>query len=290
MVRLATLLALSAAVCSTSCAQKASPPPLPRQPAQILLLGTFHFDDAGLDEHKATDRIDVLSPERQREIEDVIRCLTKFRPTKVAVEAPLSAADRLNARFRAVVVGDSALRRNEIDQIGFRVARAMGHSQVYPVDAKARHYEPEVDLGKYAAGTGQLERLIASETPWEEYYTALYRFGDVRTVRQTIRQNLLEGNREEHVLRSHGAYLTREFKVGVGDEYPGVDLKTAWYNRNLRIFANLQRITSGPEERILLIIGGGHVPILWHAVEASPEYTRVDVGTVLGSACDAAGK
>ena len=67
------------------------------------------------------------------------------------------------------------------------------------------------------------------------------------------------------------------FKVGVGDEYIGADWATAWFNRNLRIFANLQRITERPDERILLVIGAGHVPILRHCVQASPEYELVEV-------------
>jgi hypothetical protein len=279
----ALLLALGA----PAPAQDAPPKP-PRPPAHVLLLGTFHFDDAGLDSYKPEHRLDVLSAARQKEIDDVVRCLAKFRPTKVAVEAPLGAAGRLGERYQSFLAGTGTLRPNEIDQLGFRVAKAMGHAQVYPVDAKARRYEPEVDLEKYAAAKGQLERLRASETPWDEYYTALYRFGDTRKVKQTIRQSLIEANREDEVLRSHGAYLVREFKVGEGEEYPGADSKTAWYNRNLRIFANLQRITGGPDERILVIIGAGHLPVLWHALEASPEYERVDVADVLGPGCDAA--
>jgi hypothetical protein len=267
-------------------AQEAMPAP-PRAPVPILMLGTFHFDDAGLDAYRPEHRLDVLSPERQREIERVADCLAKFRPTKVAVEAPLDAAERINARYRAFVAGEPMSRRNEIDQLGFRVARAMGHSQVYPVDAKGRWYEPSVDLERYAADKGQLERLLASETPWEQYYKALYAQGDALKMRQTLRQHLLDGNRREDVLLSHGSYLVGTFKVGMGDEYPGVDAKTAWYNRNLRIFANLQRITSGPDERIFLLIGSGHLPILWHAAETSPEYVRVPVDDVLGSACDA---
>jgi len=55
-----------------------APPKVPPPPATILLLGTFHFDDAGLDAYKPEHRMDVLSPERQREIEEVVRCLTRF--------------------------------------------------------------------------------------------------------------------------------------------------------------------------------------------------------------------
>jgi len=88
---------------------------------------------------------------------------------------------------------------------------------------------------------------------------------------------LLHLNTEERILASHGIYLVGSFKAGVGEEYPGPDSKTAWYNRNLRIFANLQRITEREDERILLIIGAGHLPILRHAVQASPEYALVEV-------------
>ena len=49
--------------------------------------------------------------------------------------------------------------------------------------------------------------------------------------------------------------------MGAEGAYPGPDHVTAWYNRNLRIFANLQRLAAAPDERILLVIGAGHVRI-----------------------------
>ena len=61
-----------------------------------------------------------------------------------------------------------------------------------------------------------------------------------------------------------------------------MDVITAWYNRNLRIFANLQRITEPPGERLLVVYGAGHIPILRHCVEASPEYDLVEVADYLG--------
>jgi len=101
----------------------------------------------------------------------------------VAVEARLAAAEQLNRRFADYVAGASPLRRNEIEQLGFRLAKALGHREVHPVDAEGRRYEPDVDLEKYAAEKGQLDRLLASETPWENYYDEFYRFGDARKMR-----------------------------------------------------------------------------------------------------------
>jgi hypothetical protein len=261
-------------------------PTPPRAPAHVLLLGTFHFDDAGLDSYKPEHRLDVFSKERQREIQEVVDCLAQFRPTKVAVEGRLANAERLNERYRAYVAGTGELRADEIDQIGFRLARRMGHAAVHPIDAKGRGYG-DVDLETYAKDHGQLERLQASEKPWSDYYEALWRAQDVDKTARTLRQSLVETNDPERVRHGHGSYLIGAFKVGEGDDYPGVDAKTAWYNRNLRIFANIQRITSSPEERILVLIGAGHLPILRHAVESSPEYRLIETADVLRDSCAA---
>lgn len=67
---------------------------------------------------------------------------------------------------------------------------------------------------------------------------------------------------------------------GAGD-YVGADMRSAWYNRNLRIFSNIICLPSQPDERILVIIGGGHVPILQHLIENSPEYKLLSVDDYL---------
>jgi hypothetical protein len=57
--------------------------------AKIMILGTYHMDNPRLDA-KNLDADDVLLPKRQHEITDLIEKLTRFNPTKIAVEAPYS--------------------------------------------------------------------------------------------------------------------------------------------------------------------------------------------------------
>ena len=198
------------------------------------------------------------------------------------------------------------LSRSETHQLGFRLAERLGHSGLYCVDAWGRYYEPPLDLEVYAQGlsTKELSELLTSQfdfnpyenleayarkhnqehvlSQWQAHLQEEGARGDAEKLRHTIRENLLMGNSKENVLKGHALYLTGWFKVGVGNEYPGVDVVTAWFNRNLRIFANLQQITELPDERILLVIGSGHVPILRHCVETSPEYDLVEVAEYLG--------
>lgn len=54
--------------------------------ATILLFGTFHFKDSGLDGYKPQFDIDILSAQRQREVAEVVDRLASYRPTKIAVE------------------------------------------------------------------------------------------------------------------------------------------------------------------------------------------------------------
>jgi hypothetical protein len=248
--------------------------------AKLLILGTFHFDDAGLDAHVPSRRPDMLSPERQREIGDVVTRLAEFRPTKVAVEWPKSRqadADRAYAEFRR---GERGAEPNEVYQLGFTLAARMNHERVWLVDAVGRRYDPPIDRTAVAAAWGEAARL---DSRWWPRYERLAVWSDDLTMRLSLRDTLLLLNSETALRTSHGQYFIGGFQLVKGEEYPGPDhLAGFWYDRNLRIFANVQALAESPAERIVLIIGQGHVPILRHAAMASPEIELVDVREVLG--------
>ena len=89
-----------------------------------------------------------------------------------------------------------------------------------------------------------------------------------------------EQEREDHIRELLGQLDLQE-KVAMLSGHGFVDQVTGgWYNRNLRIFANIHRIAE-PGDRILVIIGAGHVPIIRHAFRASPEFRLIEVGDVL---------
>lgn len=254
---------------------------------RVLLLGTFHFQDAGLDEYEPQWEVDVLSDERQAEIEELLGLLEAWRPTKVAVEVKPEGQVQIDSLYRAYRAGEFELPANEIFQLGFRLAARLGHERVHAVDARGRSYSPEMTREEYQARAQSImsrsdPAAVAAEQEWNERYERLYRFNDSLKTTHSLREHLLYLNRPEHLLRRHGHYLIGSFKLGHGDDYLGPDGQTSWYNRNLRIFHHVQRITEDEDERILVIIGAGHVPILRHAVRTSPQYELVEVAEVLG--------
>ena len=50
---------------------------------KVLTLGSFHFNFPNLDVRKveASSQIDVLEPQYQKEIEDIVRRLDRFKPS-----------------------------------------------------------------------------------------------------------------------------------------------------------------------------------------------------------------
>jgi hypothetical protein len=223
-----------------------------------MILGVFHFATPNADYAKFQG-IDVLTPTRQSEIEEVVTRLGRFRPTKIAVERVASEADSINAEYRRYLAGTFTLTRNEIHQLGFRLAARFHHPQLFPVDFQE-------DLGidsvlAYAqlhdtAFVRRFQRTIA------DVVQAL----DRMQRDETIEANLRFMNDPVNILHAHQPYADMA-TVGAGDRYIGARTVAQWYDRNLRIFANLATIAH-PGDRILLIIGQGHTPILRELVRS----------------------
>lgn len=238
------------------------------QKPTLMILGTHHMANPGKDavNFKADD---VLSLKRQREVEQLVKLLKEFKPTKIAVEVEPEKDAELEERYQNYLNGSYQLGRNEVDQIGFRLAKAMGHRKVYavdwfnspPVDQAATDFESFAEANSQKAlledAYSKARNLVAKgeEVQGKGSLIDLYRFGNQP-------QNLCEG---------HRIYFTLA-RIGKNDQYPGANWVQYWYGRNLKIFVNLTRATGSDDDRILLIIGSGHIWVLQQIVEDSGYY------------------
>lgn len=66
--------------------------------------------------------------------------------------------------------------------------------------------------------------------------------------------------------------------------YTKADLVTNWYKRNLRIFANVNRAVGSFDNRVILIIGAGHIHILSDLALTSTYYCLVSPVSYLAAA------
>jgi hypothetical protein len=245
--------------------------PQSSEPARVMVVGTYHFANPGLDMVQV-EVDDVLSDHRQAEIRELVEALAAFRPTKIAVEQVPATGALLDSLLRAYRAGTHELSRSEFEQVGFRLATQLNHERVFPID---HHGEfPIGPVMQYAAVhapafIGALQQEIGRLTAEENR----------RQRELTIGQILRLTNDPQELAADHGRYLSLA-RVGAGDTYVGADLLSKWYDRNIRIHTNLQRI-AGPGDRVLVIIGTGHVPILRELITSDPEMTLVEALTYL---------
>ena len=70
---------------------------------------------------------------------------------------------------------------------------------------------------------------------------------------------------------SHRAYRAT-IRVGGADDYAGAEMARDWYERNLKIYANILRITESKNERALVVIGASHIKLLQQFATESGDF------------------
>jgi hypothetical protein len=247
-------------------AQSPATPAAVAAPVQVMILGVFHFANPNADyaKFKGTD---VLTPDRQREIEAVVGQLARFKPTKIALERPTAESDSINADYHRYVTGDFPLTRNEIHQLGFRLAAQLHLARLYPVD-----FQLGMHIDSVMAYAQQHDTAFV--TRFQSTVSEVVKLLDRMQREESIAANLRFMNEPASILRAHQLYADMA-TVGAGDGYIGARVVGEWYDRNLNIFANLASIAQ-PGDRILLIIGMGHTPILRELVRSHPGMQLVE--------------
>lgn len=226
----------------------------------IMVLGTYHWANPNRDAVKS-DYDDPRSARRQREVRVLLDRLKAFKPTKIAVEHPYGSTVVQNtyARF---VAGEHELGASETDQIGFRLAKELGHSTLWPFDVRLG-----MDMGRvmtYAAANGQsdkvqaVQRALGEIGKWQAAQSSM-------TIIDALRQH-----NDTSLLNENQALYNYMGEIGKDSAYVGADMLVGWYERNLKMAMNLLRIASSPTDRVLVIVGSGHSYWLNTILRTSP--------------------
>ena len=251
---------------------------------QVLTLGTFHFAFPNLDVEKTEDddQIDVFDAKYQKEIELIVEKLLRFRPTKIVIEREPDFQNKYDSLYQAYLNNTHKLSRSEEQQIGFRVAKRLGLKHLYCTDAWGKDYD---DVENLLEGKDSIESQKFENFFYNHPDSLLLSYRNEKQIFKTqgIIAELKRLNTDSELTKSLGDYLIGVFKYETSENKQfGVDFTTGWwFNRNLRIFRNIQRIDAKPGDRILVIYGAGHMNLLNIFFEASPEYQLLHVNDYL---------
>ena len=256
---------------------------------EVMLLGTVHLDNPGLDEHNPGVG-DVLTPERQAELRDLTERLADWDPDRIAIERPYEDREAVNAVYEAFRSDARAydedqelpsLRsgaggepddeiRSEVVQIGFRLADKLDHDHVYPVDAPM------------ALGNDGLEALedrgfrpeekVDRSLPDPEWFV---RETEDRFADSTLVEFLRWQNRETRLRFNHDHMFDRGVRWGEGDTLGGPRSPATWYDRNIQMVHYVWRALQEGDDRVFFLVGSGHVRVLRHLFREAPMFCPV---------------
>jgi hypothetical protein len=251
---------------------------------EVMTLGVFHFAYPNLDAVKTDekDQISVLDESYQSEIIAITKAIKEFNPTIIAIEILPQRQPGIDSLYSLYRSYNWELGKNEVYQLGFRLGRKLNISKIYCVDDPGRHYDNLTEI------FGDSIRLSSFEQYYFSSPDSAYELPKPKGKVKSIIDALLNGNDPIQIKERLATYLLHPFKYEEkpGD-FTGVDFESGrWYNRNLRIFRNIQRIPRTADDKILFIVGSEHLNLLNLFFDVSREFELVSPLPYLNKARD----
>jgi hypothetical protein len=233
----------------------------------LVVLGTYHMGTPG--NNIVNGKVDdVTSPERQKQMEELVERLKKFKPTKIVVECDLEDDAKTQSIYNRYLSGNYQLSKNETNQIGFRLAKESGLRKVYCVDWSGFWDDPSINYEKYASKDAELDGFLKG------VYRKLKREVDAeheKLFKLPVIEQLVFLNQPERIEKDHKIYFDL-MRIGRGEQYTGANYVSWWFRRNLTILDNIVRLTDSMNDRILVIYGYGHLKLLTQFARESGFY------------------
>lgn len=238
---------------------------------KIFLLGTFHFSEKR--------EIDFCTRDIQQQLWFINEQLMKFDPDAITVEAAAHAQNAINTSYKNFSLEDLSnfekMRKETLGTINM-------FGSTYPITYINESIQVAFRLGKtigldkiYAIDDDSILNSIEEEPP-EHIKHVL----DKHRKRMNFRNNmsiidmLKHCNSDEWSYNNQQLYLVNNV-IGAGGSYVGANYFGQWYTRNLKIFANLQKL-SEKYERVFSLYGCGHLYILRELINRCENMEFID--------------
>lgn len=232
---------------------------------EILLVGTLHLSDTP-DLNTLTDKDKTKYSDS--DFEQLAIDLAKFQADQVFVEYPFNSQKHLTSIYRSANVNEG-FKENEIYQIGFRLAKMLGHNAIYAVDWNEQP-EESINIGLVAEGKSktEFEEIMNRVKFVLENLSTTIQQGDIIELYKHI-------NSTEYIRNDHKFYLDL---MKLDDEIAFEWVSKYWYYRNLRIVHNIKKSILPESKRAVILYGGGHNYLLKQLLEDNESIKVIQYG------------
>ena len=238
---------------------------------KVLNFATFHF---GYTSDALKVEFDENDKKRQDEIREISKKIAAFKPTIICIENLPEYNEEINKAYLNFLKDSTILNTNygERSMIGFDVARLSKVKLIYGID---NHMDYNYMVGK------QIENTIDSITYKDYINNPFKEFPELEKLHKNFdKLSLLEKLK----FYNHPKYLDFNLNinadillyVGTDNKFEGADEATLFYQRNLRIYSNLNRIPMNKNDRVFILMGAAHASFLREFIKRSPKFEMVN--------------
>ena len=234
----------------------------------VLNFGTFHMgetNDANKTEFDKNDKNNQLA------INEIAMKLSQFRPTVIIVERPPEFDKKLQSAYNEYLSTAKMKFKNpsEIELLAYELGRISETKRIYGIDHKMDY--------NYNIGA---EMVNSIDSLWHnKYYKDPFQFYPQINIKMD-KLNLLDKLK----LTNQNTYLDFLIEVNaemlshVGSEkgFEGADEATKYYQRNMRMYSNLNRINLTENDRVFILLGASHTAYFRDFISRSPKYKMVN--------------
>lgn len=232
---------------------------------EVLNLGTFHFGITP-DNHK----IDYNEKRNLKKIKEITRQLANFDPTIILVEITPENQKTLNEEYQKYLKNPkikTTFAGTEIQLLAFEIGRLSKTDKIIGIDHKLSY---NYMLDKLAKRIKADKYFLARKRIIENHNKI-----DVNKI--GLKKKLLLMNTEENynfLININADYLTY---VNSKNKFEGADEAAKFYQRNLRMLANINKVNITKDDRVLIIAGAAHAAFFSKFLDRSPIYELVDL-------------
>jgi len=234
---------------------------------KVLNFGTFHM---GFSTDLNQTKFDQNDEANKRAVHAIAKKLQSFNPTVIVVEVEPKFNAQLQAKYENYLKNPREFIENpsEVELLAFELGRLCGTEKIYGIDHPlsynyliARDIENEID-------SLFIQKFY---TDPQSYYPTI----NIDEDTLDLLEKLILTNDDEYLnfLMTMNADIMTH--VGTNGNYEGADEATKYYQRNLRMYSNLNRIKLQKDDRVFILLGASHSAFFRDFISRSPKYELV---------------
>ena len=235
------------------------------QKVKVLNVGTFHM---GYTTDNYKSEFDPKLEANKEQIATVNKMLAQFKPTIILVESePKEQAglDKNYAQYLQNPAKDTGF-QSEIQFLAFEIGRLSQTKKIIGID-KQMGYDymgidklaHEIEAKTYLKGQSEIKKMFQSL----ESESLVNRFIKMNTP-----------GYYDAMINFNADLLTY---VNTKDHFEGAEAAGDFYLRNLKMFANINRVKVNDNDRILILSGTTHAAFFDMFMKRSPKYELVPI-------------